>query len=141
MAVIDFATRFPDAEALGNVDALSVAEALLNIFHRLRFPHGISDRSAAFLSEAMRCLWRCCRVKHITSTTFHPQTNELVEKFNSSIMLMSGTCVVDYSIFCSITLTFFLLKSEGKCLCILWSECVCIRQRTASPCCFPLLVA
>ena len=36
--MVDYATRYPDAVSLKNIDAETVAEAMLDMYSRLRFP-------------------------------------------------------------------------------------------------------
>ena len=38
LTVVDFATRYPEAVALPNIQTERVAEALLEVFSRVRFP-------------------------------------------------------------------------------------------------------
>ncbi|XP_050709220.1 protein NYNRIN-like [Eriocheir sinensis] len=54
LILIDFATGFPEAIPLKDVDSVSVAEALLSLFSRVGIPREIlSDRSTQFTSQLM----------------------------------------------------------------------------------------
>ncbi|XP_068250799.1 uncharacterized protein [Palaemon carinicauda] len=53
LTVIDMATRYPEAVALRNIDTVSVAEALMEIFCRVGIPKEIlSDRGTQFNSSS-----------------------------------------------------------------------------------------
>jgi len=55
LTVVDFATRYPEAVALQNIDTTSVAEALVNIFSRVGIPREVlSDRGTQFTSSMMQ---------------------------------------------------------------------------------------
>ncbi|XP_061495907.1 uncharacterized protein LOC133390739 [Rhineura floridana] len=97
LVVVDFATRYPDAEALRSVEAPVVAEALLKIFMRLGFPHEVlTDQGSVFMGEVMQCMWKCCGLKHLKTTTYHPATNGLTERFNGVLKGMIRSYVQDH---------------------------------------------
>ncbi len=53
--VVDYATRYPEAESLRNIDTITVAEALVNIFCRARFPEEIlTDQGTQFMSDTLK---------------------------------------------------------------------------------------
>ncbi|ROT64664.1 putative uncharacterized protein K02A2.6-like [Penaeus vannamei] len=59
LTVVDFATRYPEAVALQNIDTASVAEALVNIFSRVGIPREVlSDRGTQFTSAMMQEVYR-----------------------------------------------------------------------------------
>ena len=54
MTVVDFATRYPEAVALPNIETERVAEALLDVFSRVGFPKEmLNDRGTQFTSDMM----------------------------------------------------------------------------------------
>lgn len=70
--MIDFATGFPAAVPLKDVDFISVVEALLGIFDRVGIPREIlSDRGAQFTSQFIGELHKLLSVKLIFTTLFH----------------------------------------------------------------------
>lgn len=86
LTVVDYATKYPEAEALKTIDAISVAEALVNIFCRIGFPQEmLTDRGTQFMSELMKEVNRLLSVKHLNTTAWHPQCNGLVERFNGTL--------------------------------------------------------
>ncbi|XP_065438558.1 uncharacterized protein LOC135981218 [Chrysemys picta bellii] len=89
LVLVDFATRYPEAVALANIEAETVAVALFSIFSRVGFPKEIlSDRGSNFMSVVFKQLWELCGVKHLKAAPYHPQTNGLVERFNGTLKSM-----------------------------------------------------
>uniref|UniRef100_A0A803TGK0 Gypsy retrotransposon integrase-like protein 1 n=1 Tax=Anolis carolinensis TaxID=28377 RepID=A0A803TGK0_ANOCA len=89
LTVIDYATRYPDAVALTNIETSTIANALLSIWGRTGFPRElVSDLGTQFTSQLMKKLLELCGIKHLTSTPYHPQTNGLVENLNKTLVKM-----------------------------------------------------
>ena len=86
LTVMDYATRYPEAEVLKNVDTITVAEALVSIFCRIGFPDEmLTDRGTQFMSEVMKEVNRLLSLKHLKTTAWHPMCNGLVERFNGTL--------------------------------------------------------
>ena len=82
LTLVDFATRYPEAVPLKNIDTETVAEALVDIFCRLGMPEEIlSDFGMQFVSECMEEVTRLLSIKQLTTTPYHPMCNGLTEKF------------------------------------------------------------
>ena len=95
LTLVDFATRYPEAVPLKNIDTETVAEALVDIFSRLGVPEEIlSDLGTQFVSECMKEVTRLLSIKQLTTTPYHPMCNGLTEKFNGTMKSM-------LKIFCS----------------------------------------
>ena len=89
LTVVDYATRYPEAKALKNIDTETVAEALLEIYSRMGFPEEIlTDRGTQFTSDMMREINRLISIRQLTTTPYHPICNGLVEKFNGTLKLI-----------------------------------------------------
>lgn len=89
LTLIDFATRYPDAVALPAIDAVHIAEALIEIFSRIGLPKEIvTDQGASFTSELMNEVSRLLSVKMLKTTPYHAMANGLVEKFNGTLKTM-----------------------------------------------------
>ena len=87
--LVDFATRYPEAVPLKNIDTETVAEALVDIFSRLGVPEEIlSDLGTQFVSECMKEVTRLLSIKQLTTTPYHPMCNGLTEKFNGTMKSM-----------------------------------------------------
>ena len=74
------------------------AETLARLFvENIVCRHGIpeellSDRGANFLSTLVREVCKLLGVKKINTSGYHPQTDGLVEKFNSTLINMVAKC-------------------------------------------------
>ena len=89
MTLVDYATRYPEAVPLRQIDTATVAEALLSIYSRLGFPQEmLTDRGAQFTSDVMKEVSRLLSIRHVTTTPYHPQCNGLVERFNGTLKRM-----------------------------------------------------
>lgn len=86
---MDYATRFPDAFPMKNQDAESVANALIEMFSRVGFPKEIlSDQGTNFMSSLISELCKMLKVRKMSTTSYHPQANGLVERFNGTLKQM-----------------------------------------------------
>ena len=89
LTLVDFATRYPEAVPLKNIDTETVAEALVDIFSRFGVPEEIlSDLGTQFVSECMKEMTRLLSIKQLTTTPYHPMCNGLTEKFNGTMKSM-----------------------------------------------------
>ena len=90
LTLVDYATRYPEAIALKSITAEAVAEALVTIYSRVGLPEEVlSDMGTQFTSECMQKVERLLSVKHISTSSYHPQCNRLTEKFNRTLKKMS----------------------------------------------------
>ena len=89
LTLVDYATRYPEAVPLRNIDTASVAEALHSIYSRVGFPKEmLTDRGSQFTSDVMREVSRLLSIRNVTTTPYHPQCNGLVERFNGTLKQM-----------------------------------------------------
>ena len=78
LTLVDFATRYPEAVPLKNIDIQTVAEALMDIFSRLGVPEEIlSDLGMQFVSDCMKEVTRLLSIQQLTTTPYHPMCNGL----------------------------------------------------------------
>lgn len=85
---MDYATRYPEAVPLKNIDTETVAEALVDIFSRLGIPEEIlSDLGTQFVSDCMKEVARLLSIKQLTTTPYHPMCNGMTEKFNGTLKI------------------------------------------------------
>ncbi|XP_069995020.1 uncharacterized protein [Penaeus vannamei] len=86
MSSRDFATGFPEALPLKEIDSISVAEALMVIFSRVGIPREIlSDRGRQFVSQLRGELHKLLGVKPLFTTPYHPSGNGRVERFHAAL--------------------------------------------------------
>lgn len=89
LVLVDFATRYPEAVALRNIDAATVAEALWNMWSRYGVPEEVlTDRGTQFTSDVMKQAYALLGVRGLTTTPYHAQANGLVERFNGTLKSM-----------------------------------------------------
>ena len=72
------------AVALKNVEAETVAEALVTMFTRVGVPQEVlRDQGTQFMSSVMKEV-RLLSVNQLVTTPYHPMSNGLVERFNGT---------------------------------------------------------
>ncbi|XP_037795765.1 uncharacterized protein LOC119591123 [Penaeus monodon] len=72
LTAVDYATRYPEAVALPNIDMPTVAEALVTIFSKVGVPREIlSDRGTQFTSDVMKEVYRLLSIQSLTTTPYH----------------------------------------------------------------------
>ncbi|XP_056585423.1 uncharacterized protein LOC130406867 [Triplophysa dalaica] len=89
LVIVDYATRYPEAVALRNISATSVADALFRVISRVGIPKEVlTDQGTAFMSRTLRELYGLLGIKTIRTSVYHPQTDGLVERFNRTLKTM-----------------------------------------------------
>ncbi|KAL8569564.1 hypothetical protein ACOMHN_044702 [Nucella lapillus] len=89
LVLVDYATRYPEAVPLKNIDTETVAEALFEMWTRLGIPTEVlSDQGTQFVSNVMKEVQRLLSVRGISTTPYHAQCNGLVERFNATLKSM-----------------------------------------------------
>ena len=86
---VDRFTKWPEAYAMSNQEALTIAKLLVE---QIVLTHGVprqllSDRGANFTSTLMSEVYRLLGVK-IYTTAYHPQTDGTVERFKRTLLDM-----------------------------------------------------
>ncbi len=72
----NYATRYPEAVALRNISAKSVAEALFRMISRVGIPKEIlTDQGTALMSRTIRKLYELLGIKPVRTSVYHPQTD------------------------------------------------------------------
>ncbi|KAK7095859.1 hypothetical protein V1264_005220 [Littorina saxatilis] len=89
LVMVDFATRYPEAVPLRNIDTVSVAEALWQMWTRVGVPEEVlTDRGTQFTSEVMAEVYRLLGIRGLTTSPYHAQANGLCERFNATLKSM-----------------------------------------------------
>ena len=89
LTLIDYATRYPEAIPLSNIDTETVAEALVDVYSRVGIPSEVlTDQGTQFVSDVMQEVSRLLSIKRLVATPYHPIANGAVEKFNGTLKLM-----------------------------------------------------
>lgn len=87
---MDYLTKWPEAIATADQKAETIARAFIEyVVCRHGIPEELlSDRGANFLSSLIQSVCQVLGVKKINTSGYHPQTDGLVEKFNSTLINM-----------------------------------------------------
>lgn len=87
---LDYLTKWVEAFAIPDQSATTIARILVEeIFCRHGAPeHLLSDRGANFLSDLVQEVCRLLSIKKVNTSGYHPQSDGLVEKFNSTLSAM-----------------------------------------------------
>ena len=93
----DYLTRWPEAFAVSTIDAVVIAKLLVNeIFCRHGSPKTLlSDRGRNFLSKLVKEVCKLLSTDKLNTSTYHPMTGGLVERFNSYILQSLSMFVSD----------------------------------------------
>ena len=87
VAFSDYLTRYPEAFAVPSIDVLTIADRLVNEI----IPHHgaprtlLSDRGSNFLSSLVKEACFLMDTKKTYQTSYHPQCDGLVERFNGTL--------------------------------------------------------
>ena len=83
----DYLTRYPEAFAVPTIDAATIADLLVNhIMPRHGAPRTLlSDRGSNFLSSLVREVCFLMGTKKEYTSSYHPQCDGLVERFNGTL--------------------------------------------------------
>ena len=86
LTLVDYATRYPEAVPLKNIDTETVAEALLDLYSRVGILEEVlSDLGTQFVSECMQEVSRLLSIRRLATTLYYPICNCLTEKFNGTL--------------------------------------------------------
>ena len=84
---MDYMTKYPEAKAVAQANAQQTADFIYeDIICRHGCPNFIlSDRGTHFNNSLIEGLMQKFQIKHLLTTPYHLQTNELVERFNRTL--------------------------------------------------------
>ena len=89
LTLVNYATKYPEAVLLKNMETETVAKALLDIYSRLGIPEKVlSDLGTQFASKCTEEVSRLLFIKRLTTTPYYPICNGLVESFDGTIKKM-----------------------------------------------------
>ena len=88
LCITDYFTRWIVAVAVPDCSAQTTAEALFNEFIcKYGVPTVIlTDQGTHFLNQLMEAMSKLVGYKHTYSTTYHPQSNGMIERFNATFI-------------------------------------------------------
>ena len=90
LVVTDYLTRYAEVFAIPDQESTKIATILVD---KVIFKYGImnsllSDRGQNFLSKVVRGTCKYLSIKKLNTTSFHPQTNGLVDRLNKTLVEM-----------------------------------------------------
>ena len=84
-----YATRYPEAIPLHSTDASHIAKELMGVFARVGIPSEVlTEQGSNFTSQLLTELYQMLHINPIRTTTYHPQTDGLIEGFNQTLKSM-----------------------------------------------------
>ena len=95
---MDYLTKWPEVFAVPNQSAETIAELLVeNLICRHGVPkERLSDRGANFLSDLVTEICHLTGMRKINTSAYHPQSDGMVEKFNSTLLSMIAKHAAHY---------------------------------------------
>lgn len=92
---VDYLTKWPEVFATSDQTSLTVTELLVEyVISRHGVPSELlSDWGTAFLSKIMLDVYRLIGICKTSSTTYHPQTDGLVERFHHTLTDMLANSI------------------------------------------------
>ena len=90
LVVGDYFTKRKEAYPLKNMEATSLARAFVNEFvGRLSVPESLhTDQGKNFVSDLINETCQLLGVKKTKTTSYHPQSDDLLERFNRTVLDM-----------------------------------------------------
>ena len=83
LSVVDYYTKYVEATALPDQEAVTVAQALEDIFARHQMPSVLlTDQGSNFESKVITSLCEMFGIEKRRTTAYHPQTGGLCKRFN-----------------------------------------------------------
>ncbi|ELR14136.1 integrase core domain containing protein [Acanthamoeba castellanii str. Neff] len=94
---MDYLTKWPEAVALPNKKADTVARAFVeHVVCRHGAPESLlSDRGKEFMNRVLKEVNALLKISKLNTSPYHPQTDGMVERFNSTIENMLSKFVSD----------------------------------------------
>ena len=93
----DYFTRWAEAYAIPNQEAITVATKLVDeFFCRFSIPQQLhSDQGRQFESDVMKEVCKLLQISKTRTTPYHPQSDGLVERLNRTLISMLATSAQD----------------------------------------------
>ena len=80
-----YATKYPDAIPMKRADAKTIAEAMIEIFSRTGLPDEIlTDKGPSLVGDLGRSMCDLLQIKPIRTSPYHPETDEMLERWHAS---------------------------------------------------------
>ena len=113
---MDYLTKWPEAFAAADQTAETIARLFVEqIICRHGIPQELlSDRGQNFLSNLIQEICKVLQVKKLNTSGYHPQTDGLVEKFNSTLIEMIAKCAAEKPLEWDVKLPYLLFAYRSS---------------------------
>ena len=92
LVIMDYATKWPEAFPLCNITSETIIVCLIEVTSRLGVPKGVlSENGTNLVSTMMRQFCDRTGIHQIKTSPDHPQTDGMVERFNSTLKCLLRT--------------------------------------------------
>lgn len=97
LSIQDMLTKYLILIPLKNIESVLIIEALFDHYiYTFSAPNNIlTDQGENFVSELIKNFKNLFRIKHITTTTYHPQSNRALELAHSTIKDLLKTSMAE----------------------------------------------
>ena len=86
LPLVNYATSYPEAVPLKNIDTETVAKALLDLYSRVGISEVVlSDLNTQLVFECMQEVSRTLSIRRFTTTPYHPICNGLSQKLKGTL--------------------------------------------------------
>lgn len=83
------ATRFPEAIPLRTLKAKNIVKVLINVFSTFGLPKVVqTDQGTNFMSKVFAQVLNELKIKHQTSSPYHPESQGALERFHQTLKIM-----------------------------------------------------
>ena len=97
LVIGDYFTKWKEAHAMPNMEAITVARIFVNEFIcRFGAPEQLhTDQGRNFESALLKEICKLLGITKTRTTPYHPQSDGMIERFNRTILNMLSTVVLD----------------------------------------------
>ena len=97
LVIRDYFTKWKEAHAMPNMEAITVARILVNEFIcRFGIPEQLhTDQGRNFESTLIKEICKILGITKTRTTPYHPQSDGMIERFNRTVLNMLSTVVSD----------------------------------------------
>ncbi|CAG2194967.1 unnamed protein product [Mytilus edulis] len=98
LTCVDYTSKWPEAFPIYSKSTAEVGSKLYSTICRFGVMREIvSDQGGEFNSKLITYICDTLKIKHITTSPYHPQANGMVEKFNQTLKGMINKTILDNS--------------------------------------------
>ena len=93
LTFICLSSKYPEAIPLKRVDAVSVAEAMVDVFSRIGIPYEmLTDQGSVFMGRLTKELYGLLNIDHLRAFPYNSQTDGCLHRWHGSLKHMLRKC-------------------------------------------------